>query len=138
MLPIWLDELSFRVTSAAEANVVVGAGSGRPGVAVVGGDQFAVLAIKPTAAPVDPVFLAKEGHDNPVGINLLEKVQMPNLASLYGAMLAGVDFVIMGAGIPIQIGGVLDKHAEHQPTSYRLDVLGAQPAIAVIARGSAI
>lgn len=70
------------------------------------------------------VFLAKEGHNNPVGINLLEKVQLPNISSLYGAMLAGVDFVIMGAGIVIQIPGVLDKLAEHQDVSYRIDVLG--------------
>jgi NAD(P)H-dependent flavin oxidoreductase YrpB (nitropropane dioxygenase family) len=46
------------------------------------------------------VHLAKEGHDGTIGINLLTKVQMPNLASLYGAMLAGVDYVLMGAGIP--------------------------------------
>jgi NAD(P)H-dependent flavin oxidoreductase YrpB (nitropropane dioxygenase family) len=38
------------------------------------------------------VFLAKEGHDGVVGISLLTKVQMPNIASLYGAMLAGVDY----------------------------------------------
>ena len=37
------------------------------------------------------VWLAKEGHDGLVGVNLLTKVQMPNLASLYGAMLADVD-----------------------------------------------
>ncbi|MBU6358705.1 MAG: nitronate monooxygenase [Chloroflexi bacterium] len=73
------------------------------------------------------VWLAKEGHDGVVGVNLLEKVQMPNLASLYGAMLAGVDVVIMGAGIPTQIAGILDKLANHQPVSYRLDVLGAKP-----------
>lgn len=71
------------------------------------------------------VFLAKEGHENPVGINLLEKVQMPNISSLYGAMLAGVDYVIMGAGIPLQIPGVLDDLSEHKPVSYRLDVVGA-------------
>jgi NAD(P)H-dependent flavin oxidoreductase YrpB (nitropropane dioxygenase family) len=71
------------------------------------------------------VFLAKEGHAGLVGINLLEKVQMPNLASLYGAMLAGVDVVLMGAGIPTQIPGILDKLASHQPVSYRVDVLGA-------------
>ncbi|MEX0911878.1 MAG: nitronate monooxygenase, partial [Gemmatimonadota bacterium] len=40
------------------------------------------------------VWLAKEGHDGTVGINLLTKVQMPNLGSLYGAMLAGVDYVL--------------------------------------------
>ena len=71
------------------------------------------------------VFLAKEGHSGLVGINLLEKVQMPNLASLYGAMLAEVDVVIMGAGIPTQIAGILDKLVDHQPVSYRVDVLGA-------------
>ncbi len=70
------------------------------------------------------VFLAKEEHGNPVGINLLEKVQLPTMSSLYGAMLAGVDFVIVGAGIPTQIPGILDKLAEHQEVSYRLDVMG--------------
>lgn len=71
------------------------------------------------------VFLAKESHEGVVGINLLEKVQMPNLASLYGAMLAGVDYVLMGAGIPTQVAAVLDKLANHEPVSYRLDVHGA-------------
>ncbi len=72
------------------------------------------------------VFLAKEGHAGLVGINLLEKVQMPNLASLYGAMLAGVDVVLMGAGIPTQIAGILDKLSNHEPVSYRVDVHGAE------------
>lgn len=71
------------------------------------------------------VFLAKEGHENPVGINLLEKLQMPTMASLYGAMLAGVDYVIMGAGIPLQIPGILDRLKNHEKVSYRVDVLGA-------------
>jgi len=71
------------------------------------------------------VFLAKEGHDNAVGINLLEKVQMPMMTSLYGAMLAGVDFVIVGAGIPLQIPGIIDALTEHQAVSYRLDIQGA-------------
>ena len=70
------------------------------------------------------VYLAMEGHTNPVGINLLTKVQMPNLASLYGAMLAGVDYVLMGAGIPREIPGVLDALAEHLPASLRFDVTG--------------
>ncbi|MBP7690131.1 MAG: hypothetical protein KA765_19600, partial [Thermoflexales bacterium] len=73
------------------------------------------------------VFLAKENHSGLVGINLLEKVQMPTLASLYGAMLAGVDYVLMGAGIPMQIAKILDKLANHEAVSYRLDVHGAGP-----------
>ncbi len=71
------------------------------------------------------VWLAKEGHDGVVGVNLLEKVQLPNVSSLYGAMLAGVDYVLMGAGIPTQIAGVLDKLANHESASYRVDVVGA-------------
>lgn len=70
------------------------------------------------------VWLAKEGHDSPVGINLLAKVQIPNLPSLYGAMLAGVDVVIMGAGIPREIPGALDALAEHKPARVRFEVEG--------------
>ncbi|HEX5634611.1 MAG TPA: nitronate monooxygenase [Gemmatimonadales bacterium] len=70
------------------------------------------------------VFLAKEGHGNPVGVNLLTKIQMPNLALLYGAMLAGVDYVLMGAGIPRDIPGALDTLAEHRATRMRFDVEG--------------
>ena len=71
------------------------------------------------------VWLAREGHDGPVGINLLTKVQMPNLASLYGAMLAGVSYVIMGAGIPREIPGVLDAFAKHEPAQLRFEIEGA-------------
>jgi nitronate monooxygenase len=70
------------------------------------------------------VWLAKEGHDGKVGINLLTKVQMPNLGSLYGAMLAGVDYVLMGAGIPKEIPGALDRLADHRVASIRFDVEG--------------
>lgn len=70
------------------------------------------------------VWLAKRGHDRPVGINLLTKVQMPNLATLYGAMLAGVDVVLMGAGIPREIPGALDAFADHRPASLKFDVAG--------------
>lgn len=72
-------------------------------------------------------FLAKEGHERPVGINLLTKVQLPNMATLYGAMLAGVDYVLMGAGIPREIPGVLDRLAQHQTASLKLDVQQAAP-----------
>ena len=74
------------------------------------------------------VWLAKEGHDGMVGVNLLTKVQMPNLASLYGAMLAGVDYVLMGAGIPREIPGALDALARHDPASMRMDVEGDSAA----------
>ncbi len=73
------------------------------------------------------VYLAKEGHDGLVGINYLEKIQLPHLPSLFGAMLAGVDVVLMGAGIPRYIPGFLDRLAEGEPVKMKLDVHGAGP-----------
>jgi nitronate monooxygenase len=77
------------------------------------------------AANFAEVFLAREGHNHAVGINYLEKVQMPHLPSLYGAMLAGVGYVLMGAGIPLKISGVLDRFVDHKSASYPLQVSGA-------------
>jgi len=71
------------------------------------------------------IFLAKEGHSHPIGINLLEKIQLANLHAIYGAMLAGVDYVTMGAGIPREIPGVLDKLADHEKVSLKISVYGA-------------
>lgn len=73
------------------------------------------------------VFLAREGHDAPVGINYLEKIQLPHLPSIYGAMLAGVHAVLMGAGIPKDIPGVLDAYVNHRPAEYTLKIIGAGP-----------
>jgi nitronate monooxygenase len=73
------------------------------------------------------VFLAREGHSNPVGINYLEKIQLPHLPSMYGAMLAGVAVVIVGAGIPVEMPRVLDVLARHQAATYPIRVQGAKP-----------
>jgi NAD(P)H-dependent flavin oxidoreductase YrpB (nitropropane dioxygenase family) len=70
------------------------------------------------------VWLAREGHRGLVGINLLTKIQLPTLPALYGAMLAGVDTVVMGAGVPREIPGALDALAEHRPARLRFDVEG--------------
>jgi NAD(P)H-dependent flavin oxidoreductase YrpB (nitropropane dioxygenase family) len=71
------------------------------------------------------VFLAKEGHDGAVGINYLEKIQLPTLPSIFGAMHANVDYVLVGAGIPRAIPGVLDNLARGEPVQLRIDVEGA-------------
>lgn len=75
------------------------------------------------------VFLAKEGHDGLIGVNYLSKVQMPTLSSIYGAMLASVDYVLMGAGIPREIPGVLDRFAAQEPATIRFDVDEAGAAV---------
>jgi NAD(P)H-dependent flavin oxidoreductase YrpB (nitropropane dioxygenase family) len=88
------------------------------------GQAFTELTVLANFAEV---WLAKEGHAGRVGINLLEKIQLPTLASLYGAMLADVDTVLMGAGIPRTIPGVLDALARGEPAELKIDVEGATP-----------
>jgi NAD(P)H-dependent flavin oxidoreductase YrpB (nitropropane dioxygenase family) len=68
------------------------------------------------------VWLARQGHDGLVGINFLEKVQLATPAAAYGAMLAGVDFVLMGAGIPTEIPVLLDGLAVHRPVRLSVHV----------------
>ena len=67
----------------------------------------------------------KSANPGPVGINLLTKLQMPTVSALYGAMLARVDCVIMGAGIPRDIPGILKDLAEDKTTSNILEVTGS-------------
>lgn len=77
------------------------------------------------------IYLAKEGHTGRVGLNLLEKIQAPTLLALYGAMLAGVDVVLMGAGIPRQIPKILDDLAAGKSAEMRLDVTGATEPVMI-------
>jgi NAD(P)H-dependent flavin oxidoreductase YrpB (nitropropane dioxygenase family) len=53
------------------------------------------------------VWLAKQEHTGPVGINFLRKIEIPLPFGLLGAMLAGVDYVLIGAGNPSEIPGVV-------------------------------
>jgi NAD(P)H-dependent flavin oxidoreductase YrpB (nitropropane dioxygenase family) len=78
-----------------------------------------------TVAGFAEVFLAKDGHDGPVGINFLEKVQLPTPAILYGALLADVDYLLVGAGIPRDFPDLLDSLTQHEPARLPLHVTGA-------------
>jgi len=66
-------------------------------------DQSKELTELTVTANFTEVFLAKQGHEGLIGINFLEKIQIPTLPSIYGAMLAGVDYILMGAGIPARM-----------------------------------
>lgn len=91
------------------------------------------LTIEPTRDAVElslagnfaEVWLAKEGHDGVVGINFLEKIQMATPAAALGAMLAGVDYVLMGAGIPREIPRLLRDLAAGRPGGVTIDVTGS-------------
>lgn len=76
------------------------------------------------AANFVEVYLAKEGHDGQVGINYLHKILSPTLPSLYGAMLAGVDVVLMGAGIPAEIPAVLERLTKGQAVEIEIHATG--------------
>ena len=93
-----------------------------PKVTLTPGRPGAELAV---AANFVEVFLAKEGHDGPVGVNYMEKLQAATPAALYGAMLGGVDYVLMGAGIPTQIPALLDAFAAGMPGELTVDLQGA-------------
>jgi NAD(P)H-dependent flavin oxidoreductase YrpB (nitropropane dioxygenase family) len=68
------------------------------------------------------VWLAKEGHDGLVGINFLEKIQMATPSAAYGAMLAGVDYVLMGAGIPSEIPLLLNNLSQQEDSFVNVNV----------------
>jgi NAD(P)H-dependent flavin oxidoreductase YrpB (nitropropane dioxygenase family) len=76
------------------------------------------------AAAFVEVFLAKEGHDGPVGINLLRKIEAPIPFTLYGAMLAGVDDVLVGAGNPHELPGLLTALSRGEDVTLELRVQG--------------
>ncbi len=75
-----------------------------------------------SAAAFSEVRLAKKGHAGYVGINLLCELKRYTLPSLYGAMLAGVDAVMIGAGIPIEEGNLLQDLADGRPCRLRFEV----------------
>jgi NAD(P)H-dependent flavin oxidoreductase YrpB (nitropropane dioxygenase family) len=71
------------------------------------------------------VWLAKEGHDGVVGINCLEKIQLATPTALLGAMLGGVDYVLMGAGIPREVPALLRALAAGEVGRIPVDVAGS-------------
>lgn len=75
------------------------------------------------------VWLAKEGHDGRVGINYLAKVQLATASAMFGAILAGVDYVLVGAGIPAEIPCMATRLAQLRPVRARLDVEGDDTAV---------
>ena len=77
------------------------------------------------AATFVEVFLAKEGHDGPVGINFLRKIELPLPFGCYGAMLAGVDYVLVGAGNPSELPALVRRLAQHDDVEWPVRVQGA-------------
>jgi NAD(P)H-dependent flavin oxidoreductase YrpB (nitropropane dioxygenase family) len=74
------------------------------------------------------VWLAKENNRGVIGVNALEKIQPATPATVFGAMLAGVDYILMGAGIPTQIPEMIRQFSELQPFKLNIDVANSKSA----------
>jgi len=70
------------------------------------------------------VKLAQEGHDNPVGINYLAKVPEPLLAGLYGAVSAGVGYVLIWAGIATEVPEMLRAFSRGERAIHKIPIIG--------------
>lgn len=94
------------------------------------------LSFRPTRAQQEltvvgnfvEVWLAKEGHSGLIGVNYMEKVQLATPAAVLGAMLAEVDCVLMGAGVPREIPRLLDDLAAGSTGTISVDVHGSAEA----------
>jgi len=84
-------------------------------------DRMTKLSI---ASAFTEVLLAKQGHNGPIGINELEKIQLMHLPTMLGAMLAGVDYALVGAGTPEQFPKLFDDFLNKKTATYKLDVYG--------------
>lgn len=106
----------------------------------IANDSNSLPATLPTDQPVDllldddlielliatsfaEVWLAKEGHAGRIFINFLNKVELPLIYGMYGAMLAGVDGILVGAGNPDGLPAICAQLAENQPVTHDLPVL---------------
>jgi NAD(P)H-dependent flavin oxidoreductase YrpB (nitropropane dioxygenase family) len=74
------------------------------------------------------VFLAKEGHDGVVGVNYLRKIEAPLPFACLGALLAGVDYVLVGAGNPADIPGLLRRLARRDGAALPVRTQGTTSA----------
>jgi NAD(P)H-dependent flavin oxidoreductase YrpB (nitropropane dioxygenase family) len=83
------------------------------------------LQLLTVAGNFTTVWECKQGHDNPVGINYLQKIELSQLPALYGALLAGVDYVCVGAGNPAAFPGYLRTLARREPVEQDVHVARA-------------
>ncbi len=74
------------------------------------------------AATYTEVRLAAVGHEGMIGMNLLAKLKRYTLPCIYGALLADIDIVSIGAGIPLEEARQIPKLAAGEPAALRLDV----------------
>jgi NAD(P)H-dependent flavin oxidoreductase YrpB (nitropropane dioxygenase family) len=71
-----------------------------------------------TVAAFVEVMRAKRGHGGKVGINVMWKCPLTVLPTIYGAMLAGVDALLCGAGVPMELPDIVARIRAGQNMEY--------------------
>ncbi|MFD3697825.1 hypothetical protein ACFWUZ_17000 [Streptomyces sp. NPDC058646] len=97
-----------------------------PRLRATGGARAEILTVLGDFAEV---WLAKEGHDGLVGINYLEKIQLATAPAMFGAILAGVDHVLVGAGVPGQIPALASRLARCEPCVTKIALEGEEQPV---------
>lgn len=82
--------------------------------------EVQVMTIASTFAHIWRAKRAAPGR--PIGVNFLRKIERVLLYGLYGAVLADADWVVMGAGDPSAIPGLLTLMAKHEPAELPIQV----------------
>ena len=90
-------------------------------------DSSAERSLLTLAANFAAVRRAKDGHERPIGINYLRKIELQLLPALLGAILAGADYVAVGAGNPEDIPGVIRDLCALEPVKLPVHVARAEP-----------
>ncbi|HVK02142.1 MAG TPA: hypothetical protein VM490_01590 [Armatimonadaceae bacterium] len=84
------------------------------------------------------VYRAKQGHRGKVGINVMWKCTLTVLPSIYGAMLAGVDALLCGAGVPMELPDIVRRLRAGEDLCYApLHGTGTNARLAVGGDGAA-
>jgi NAD(P)H-dependent flavin oxidoreductase YrpB (nitropropane dioxygenase family) len=106
------------VRAKDDQELVAGQEAGRQGLRL--DPEVAEVLI---ASAFAEVWLAKEGHAGLIFINFLHKIELPLVYGMYGAMLAGVDGIVVGAGNPEGLAAVCTRLARQEAVSIELSVL---------------
>lgn len=69
------------------------------------------------------IWLAKEGHNGNIFINFLKKIELPIIYAMYGAMLAGVNGIVVGAGNPHGLPEICSKLSRHEEVTSDISIL---------------
>lgn len=64
------------------------------------------------------VMRAKEGHRGVVGVNVMWKCALTVLPTIYGAMLAGADALLCGAGVPMELADIVERLRRGEDLQY--------------------